>query len=410
MGYKLRIALRYLLSVKSHMAVNVITLVSMIGVAVAVAAIVCVLSVFNGFNRLVADRADIYAPELLVEPTEGKTIAATDSLTAILSSIPGVSAVSPIIEERALAMTTANLQTPVRIVGVDNTLSVTSRLPEAVIDGIYGLYTPEHRPLATLSAGTAIALEARPGPESSLTLIVPRRKGRVNPANPASSFRTDTFAIAGVFQTEEQEYDNDMVIIPIDRARELLQYGHDVSSRLNVALAPDADTGHVADAIARAAGTDYSIKNRQQQQATSYRMIAIEKWITFALMGFILLVASFNIVSTMSMLIIDKHSTISVLRSLGVPCKDVVGIFGRTSWLICVAGSLTGIVLGTALCLLQQHFGFIKLNGDSAMLITDTYPVHVEAVDLLAVAAATTVVAMIMTAIIRPFTQRYLRQ
>jgi ABC-type lipoprotein release transport system permease subunit len=281
-------------------------------------------------------------------------------------------------------------------------------LASTVVDGTFGLMTDAGEALTTVSSGIAINLTVTPGPETQVGLLVPRRTGRINPANPAAAFRSDTLTVAGVFQTEHAEYDTDLMILPIASARELLQYDTPAASAIYLGLDGGADVAGVVDALAGIGGGNFTVKDRAVQQETSYRIIAIEKWITFALMVFILLVASFNIISTLAMLIVEKASTIEILRSLGASRDDVVGVFNRAGWLICFVGVVGGLVVGSALCLLQQHFGFIHLNGDSEMLITDIYPVSLRVGDLLAVAAISVVVGLMTTFFTTPFTRRYL--
>lgn len=408
MEYRLRIALRYLLSPKSHTSVNVISMVSVCGVAVTVAAIVCVLSVFNGFNSLILQRSSIADPDMTVSPASGKTLQAGDPLLGTLSATPGVAAVTAVIEERALAIGDNGRQVPVRILGVDDNFGRVSLLPQSVIDGVYGRYTDYGAPMATIGVGVALDMDLRPGPETTLRLMVPRRVGRINPANVAAAFRTDTLTLGGVIQTDEIEYDADMVIIPIERARMLLQHDdNDVASSLYLSLDSGADPATVARAINDMAPGQYVVKDRAALQESAYRMVAVEKWITFAMMAFILLVASFNIISTLSMLIVEKSSTIGILRALGASRADVAGIFSREGWLICAAGGICGLLLGTALCLLQQHLGLIRLNGDSTMLITEVYPVSLQLSDIAAVGAITIATGWLTSAFTTPFARRH---
>ncbi len=409
MGYRLRLALRYLLSPKSHSAVNVISLVSVGGVAIAVAAIVCVLSVFNGFNDLVTSGGDSIIPDVAIVPTTGKIIADSDSLIELISQTDGVEAVSPVIEERALAIGINGHQIPVRMLGVAPDFADVSHLPESVIDGVYGLYHTDtsHEP-AVIGAGVAIDLELHPSPESLIGVVVPRREGRINPANPSAAFRSDTLTATGVFQTDRSEYDSEIVIAPIECVARLLGHDTPTATAIYVALAPGATDSKIKEQLSGVLPEGLSVKNRADQQETSLRMIAIEKWITFAMMVFILIVASFNIISTLSMLIIEKAPTIGILRSLGASAVDITAIFNRTGWLICGAGAITGILIGTILCLLQQHFGLIHLNGDSSMLITDVYPVRLNPIDLTAVAVATVAVGIMTSIFTTPFTRRYI--
>lgn len=387
----LRVALRYLFAPKSHAAVNVISAISVAGVAVATLAIVCVLSVFNGFTDLAADRLSVLDPSLKITPADGKVIAGADNVAATVVNSAGdaVNSVSAIVEEHSLAIY-GGRQLTVRVKGVDS-LYNTSRLEPAVIDGEFALERDSHgHAPATIGVGAAISLGAHPGYYDWLRLYTPRRRGRINPAAPMTAFRGDSVMVSGVFQLNQAEYDNDLVIVPVDVARRLLDYT-DEATALEVELRDDADAGAVARSLRDVLGSDYVVSDRLQQQSATYRMIEVEKWVTLALLVFILAIASFNIVSTLSMLVIEKRGDIATYYALGSTRGFVGRVFFDQGFLISAVGSVSGILLGVGLCLLQQHFGLIKLGGDPSQLSVTTYPVRVSLSDLaviLAVSAA----------------------
>lgn len=380
----LRIALRYLFSRKSHSAVNVISLISLGGVAVATAVIVCVLSVFNGFTDVAAAKLSSLSPDLRVEAAEGKTIADADSLSRLISGIDGVDIASPTVEEHALAIYGAH-QVPVMMKGVTDSYSRLTAIDSLVKeDGIFMTHDERLGNFITLSVGTAIQLEARPGPYNTVKLYVPRRTGRINPANPMASFRGDSLAVSGVFQTEQAEYDTDMVLVPLDVARELLDYSTEASA-VEIKTASHRSPGEVAADVRRVLGDGYIVKDRIGQQAQSFHMIAVEKWITFFLLAFVLIIASFNIISTLSMLIIEKQDNMATLRALGATPGMIRRIFIIEGWLIAAVGGVAGIIIGAAACLAQQIGGFIKLGGNHEAMSITVYPVRVEVTDMLAV-------------------------
>ncbi len=403
-GYPLtlRVALRYLLAPKSHSAVNVISIISVAGVAVATLAIVCVLSVFNGFTGVASSRLSILDPELKITPVSGKLITDADGLAGTIgeSLSDKVAKVSPVIEEQALAIY-GDHQLTVRIRGVDSVYSVYVPIESALIDGeFYPSYDMHGNPLATLGVGVALTLGAVPGYYDWLRLYVPRRVGRINPANPMAAFRGDSLVVSGVFQINQAEYDNDLVIVPIDVARRVLDM-HGQATALEVYLQPGADVSSVRQSIARQLGTDYNIENRMQQQSATYRMIEVEKWVTLLLLVFILVIASFNIISTLSMLIIEKRGDINTYRSLGATRGFIGRIFLDQGVLITIIGGAAGMAVGVILCLLQEHFGFIKLGGDPSQLSITVYPVKVEISDLLLVAAVTIAIGFGVGAVAR---------
>lgn len=407
----LRIALRYLRAKKSHNAVNVISLISLGGVAVATAAIVIVLSVFNGFNDLAAAHLSAMDPELKVLPAQGKVFPAADSLATLLAARPEIAAATPVLEERALLVGQAG-QMPVVLKGVDPACypSVVA-INATVIDG--QPIAPESPEAAAIPApmhiavGVAVETGLRPGPDTGASLYAPRRRGRINPANPAASYRRADFTVAGVFRIEQPEYDADHVIVPLDDARRLLDYTAGEASALELRPAPGTSVSEAIAATEAALGPDFRILTRLQQQEAAFRMIAIEKWMTFIMLIAILLIATFNILSTLSLLVIEKRDDAATIRALGAPAGLVSAVFRWEGALITASGGLAGIVLGSALALGQQAFGWIRLAGDPALLSTDAYPVRLAPwPDLAVVAAAVALIAAAVALASRLFTRK----
>ncbi len=399
----LKIALRYLFAKKSHRAVNVISAISITGVAVATMAIVVVLSVFNGFTALSEKHLSKVDPQLQLRPTAGKVIANADSISSAIALIDGVSDASPVIEERAMLIS-GQAQLPVVFKAVGNNYDNILGLDSLMIDGFY-LHEADSIPAAQISVGVANRTGLRPGYGTTADLYVPRRHGRINPANPLAAFISIPTMVSGVFQTDQAEIDNDRIFIPLSAARRLLDYKTEASA-IDIALNQDADISATMDNIINVLGGDrYKVLDRHMQQENAFRMIEIEKWITFMMLIFILLIASFNILSTLSLMIVEKRNDSEVFRALGAPKDFVRSIFIRQGFLITISGGLAGIILGLGLSLLQQHYGLIKLAGDPAALTIDVYPVEVNATDILAIAAAVVVIAWGTSQITRLFTR-----
>ena len=369
----LRIALRYLFSKKSHNAVNIISLISLAGVAVATMATVCVLSVFNGFSDLASSLLSRLDPDLKITATNGKVITNADSLARAVENIDGVELALPTIQDQALAIF-RNYQMPVTLKGVPHHYDSLTQLPQVIIDGQY-IDSDSTVAYATLSAGAAIGLKATPHIYDCLGIYTPRRKGRINPANPLSAFRSDTLAVGAVFQVNQAEYDTDMIIVPL--------------STHPGTIAP------LAHCISTAIGDQYEVKDRLQPQRHPFRMIEIEQWVTFLMLAFILIIASFNIISTLSMLVIEKSDNIATLRALGASQPMISRIFTLQGWLISIVGGIAGIIIGTALSLAQQYGRFIKLSGDPMTLTTDAYPVRLAPFDLVIVMVVVIVIGFI---------------
>lgn len=398
----LRIALRYLFSKKTHNAVNIISGISVIGVAVATMAIVCVLSVFNGFTDVAADRLSILSPDLRIESLAGKTIQDADSMCGILNSLSDVEIAAPVIEEHGLAIYN-NRQMPVTLKGVTPDYARITLIDSIVKeDGSFMLSDPVLGSFATLSVGAAIELAARPGFIDRMSIYVPRRIGRINTANPMSSFRGDSLLVGGVFQAEQTEFDTDIVIIPLDMARRLLDY---TSQATAIEIKTTTDPDHAKKAVIEAIGPGFVVKNAIEQQEESFKMISVEKWITFFLLAFILIIASFNIISTLSMLIIEKDANIHTLYALGASRNMISRIFVVEGWLISLCGGIAGIILGVILCLAQQWGEFITLGGNHEAMTITAYPVRLEATDLIAVFLLTALIGWI-TSMVTSFVMR----
>ena len=399
-----RIAVRYIFSRKSHSAINLISVVAVCGVVVASVALVCVLSVFNGFHSLIEGKLSVIDPAVKVVPATGKAISSPDSLIDVSTAVPGVAYAIPGITEQALARC-GDKQLPVMVKGVvenyDSLSAISSVVKE---DGEFLLSNDYGMQFMVISVGTAISLETRPGYRTPVSLYAPKRKGRVNVANPIGAFRADTMFVSGVFQVDEAGYDASTVLVPLDVARRLFDYPVE-ATEIEVGARPDADEAALHAAIATAL-PGYVVKNRLQQHASSYRLINIEKWITFLLLSFILLIAAFNVISTVSVLIVEKTGDIVTLRNLGATRALITRIFSTQALLITFIGSLIGVAIGVGLCLAQQHLGIIKLNGTPGTLILDAYPVVVEWSDLvvvLAMAIAVGTLASLVTAAVMRF-------
>lgn len=368
-----RIAWRYLRAPKSHSAVSAISIISVVGVAIATAAIICVLSVFNGFRTILTDKLDILAPDVEVTPAEGKTFADGDSIAKAIEAIPGVELALPAVVDNALAIVDGK-EMPITLRGVDM-----ERYP--LITGIDSIMTGG-RKLASLeqkeaaaSVGVARQLGFYNG-DVDMLIFAPRREGRVNLANPISSFLTDSVNVADIFQAMQSDYDEKTVICNINTARELFQYDTE-ASMVEVRTLPGADYRKVAAQIKDRFGKEVIVKDRFQQQQINFRMVEIEKWVTFLLLIFILIIASFNIISTLCMLVLEKQQSMSTLSALGMSRRKIGKIFWWESMYVTLLGGSAGILLGLLLCLLQEHFGLIRLGGDPASLVIQAYPVTV---------------------------------
>ena len=391
-NFTLKIALRYLKSKKTHNAVNIISIVAMCGVVVTTAAMVCVLSVFNGFSSLIGSKLAKLDPPIMVNAASGKAISNADSLVAAIASIDGVEMALPTISDHALAVYDG-MQMPVLVKGVPDGYEHLTGINDVIIDGNYTLDSGSlHH--AVLSVGVALQLRARPGFVEGVRILAPKRIGNINLANPAGAFRADTMQIAGVYQVEQSDYDRDMIYVPIEAARFLFNYPTEATS-IEISPSQGADEARVMDAISSIIGDGYTVKDRLMQQAYAYRMVNIEKWVTFLLLGFIMVIATFNVIGTLSLLIIEKDASITTFRNMGATNKQITRIFITEGWLISLVGAVAGIAIGLILCWAQQTFGLIELQGATELLVVKQYPVEVQMTDLVVVFAAVAVVGLL---------------
>ncbi len=392
---KLRIALRYLLSRKQFGAVIVISAISVAAVAVAAAAMIIVLSVFNGFERLAQSKLSALDPDYLAVPTQGKRIEGIGSLVELLEGVDGVKAACPQISERAYAMN-ADAQSAVVMLGLTERGLHESGIADVIIDGTDRMTNDS---TVLTSVGVAMMLGLRPYEGAdSMSLFEPRRMGAINPANPMAAFCKADLRVAGVYQVEQEEYDRDMVIVPYSLASRLLGYD-DAATAVAIytggSLTPESDLRQIAEQHG------LIVKDRYEQQEHTYRMIAIEKWISFLMLGFILVIASANIISTLSMLVLDKEPSMAILRAMGATRGLIRGVFATQGWLIVLLGGLAGIACGVLLVAGQMRYGWVKLGASNPELMSITnYPVELRWGDVGFTLAALTGVALLLTPVV----------
>jgi ABC-type lipoprotein release transport system permease subunit len=278
--------------------------------------------------------------------------------------------------------------------GVSEEFRLMTDMDRLMIDGTFRLQEDVVN-YTTLGAGLAATLGARPGFIDPVEVYAPRRNVRVNLANPSAAFTTAYLQVGGVFSLNQPAVDEQMAIIPIALVRELLSYDHHEVTSLDIKLAPDASVKKIKKEIQRLLGDEFLVEDRYEQQRESYRMLQIEKWVTFLILAFILLIAVFNVVGSLSMLIVEKKADISSLQHMGASNRLVARIFLYEGWLITLIGILTGMVMGLLLCLLQQHFGLLRLSDVPGAYIIDAYPVIVKFSDLLVVFGVVSLISLL---------------
>jgi len=373
------IARRYLFSKKSHNAVNIISIVAVCGVAIATMATVCSLSVLNGFRGLVEDMFSAFDPQLKVTPVKGKAFDPTTVLFDEVRAMPGIEMIGESLEDNVM-INYRGRQSLAVLKGVsDNFISLTD-LGSIMIDGDTILKDAVSN-FALLGLGIANNLGVNTGFVSPMEVDAPQRNVKVNMANPIASINREYVYIRGVFRVDQAVYDENYVIVPIQVARDLFNYEKEISA-LEIKLVSGVSVREVQSKIQKILGNDYYVKDRYQQQEDTFKMINIEKWVTFLILSFILLIAAFNIIGSLSMLIIDKQADVVTLRNLGAANRLISRIFLFEGWMISAFGAVVGIVLGVLLCFGQQHFGWLKLGTGDNFSVT-AYPVIVYFSDLM---------------------------
>ena len=345
---------------------------------------ICVLSVMNGFGSLVEHMFSEFDPPLLVVPAEGQTLRTDTAPVASLYAREDIEAISMQLEQTALTRYKDH-QLPARVLGVDTLFEATAHMSNIITDGFFSVWDGAFD-RAVLGQGLAAQLGMNAHFTGALHLYAPQRTGRINMLRPDKSLQHEHAFIAGTFAVNQIEYDDQLLLVSLPLAQRLFEYDEYTATALRITPKKGQKTDKVQAEIAKVLGPGYKVLNRYEQQADFFRILRIEKWLTILLLVFILLIASFNIIGSLSMLIIDKREDIRILSDLGADEQTIRRIFLIEGWFISALGTLLGIVIGVLVCLGQQHFGWLKLGTGSEYIIS-VYPVQVQIADILLVAA-----------------------
>ncbi len=381
MKLSLYIAKRYLFAKKSRNAINIISAVSVSGVTVGTMALIIILSVFNGLETMVSAIFNTFDPDIKITASEGKTFIADTSLLTRLSEIDGVACYSLTLEENAL-LKYGDRQYIATIKGVDDNYAMVTHIDSTMWEGEFTLKSENGRPFAVPGVGVAQYLGLRVSFITPLFIYVPRITGSTT-LNPDDAFNRKFIFPSGVFEVEK-EYDSKYVYIPLEFARELTEKEDGVSS-VEIKINEKMDPRTVQNRIENIFGQGFIVQNQYEQQEIFYKVMRSERLAIFLILTLILIIASFNIIGSLTMLIIEKERDIEILKSLGADNNLIRKIFIFEGWLISFIGAVTGIILGFIICWLQQTFGFVKLNGNSLMM--DSYPVVMKIKDFVIVPA-----------------------
>ena len=389
MRLPLFIANRYLLAKKSHNLINIITWISILGISVGSFALIVVLSAFNGLEKVISSMNNRLTPDLQIAPVKGKTIDLTAFPLGQLKDIQGVDYVVPTITEDALFR--ANDKQHIgQVKGVGLEYQQIARLKEVVFGGgDLVLADEDEHNFAIPGAGVAWYLGINAyNPYAMMRIYVPKR-GNASQMSLENSFNSDVITVRSVFSTE-QEQDEKLVLVPFDLLSELLEY-ENKATNVELFTAPNVDITKVKKSVASIIGDDFTVKNQQEQQETLYRIMRSEKWAVYVILTFILILATFNVIGSLSMLMIDKRKDTEILKAIGADNRLIQRIFMNEGLLISVAGGVIGLLLGVVLVLLQQQFGFVKF-GTGGNYVVDAYPVLLKLKDVLLIFATILVV------------------
>ena len=375
------IAKRYLLAKKSHNLINIITWISIVSISVASFALIVVLSAFNGLEEVISKMSSRHAPDLQITPAKGKTIDMGTFPLEELKSLKGVAFALPSITEDAL-FRTDDKQHIGQVKGVGKEYEQINRISETAFNGKAFVLSDERYYYAIPGAGVAWYLGINIyEPYSFLRIYIPKR-GNASTFNLENSFNSGTLNVTSVFATD-QEMDNKVVLVPYEWLSELMEYGQK-ASEIELFYEQGADAKRIKEVVKRRVGFDFIVKDQHEQQATLYKVMRSEKWAVYAILTFILILATFNVVGSLSLLMIDKRKDTEILKAMGADQGFLRRLFLNEGLLISVAGGLIGLLLGILLVVLQQQFGFVKF-GSGGNYIVDAYPVALKLWDTLAI-------------------------
>ena len=388
MRLPLFIANRYLLAKKSHNLINIITWISILGISVGSFALIVVLSAFNGLEKVISSMNSRLTPDLQIAAVKGKTIDLTAFPLGQVKDIQGVEYVIPTITEDALFR--ANDKQHIgQVKGVGLEYQDIDRINDITYGGDGLQLSDGEYEYAVPGAGVAWSLGISAyNPYALVRVYVPKR-GKASQMSLENSFNSDVLNVRSLFSTE-QEQDEKLVLVPFDWLSELLEY-ENKATNVELFLAPNADANKVKKSVTAIIGEDFSVKNQQEQQETLYKIMRSEKWAVYVILTFILILATFNVVGSLSMLMIDKRKDTEILKSMGADNRLIQKIFMNEGLLISVAGGVIGLLLGIILVLLQQQFGFVKF-GTGGNYVVDAYPVLLKFKDVLLIFATILVV------------------
>lgn len=407
MIFPLYIARRYLFSKKSFNIINIISAIAVGGVAAGTMALIVVLSVFNGFENLISTLFNSFNPDVKITAVSGKTFAISPETTLEIKSIPGIVKYIEVVEDNALLKYKDNQHIGI-IKGVSGNFTVLNRLDTMITEGTFTIMQ-NGIPRAVIGAGVQYYLGVNLNDFTApLSIWVPRRTASLSD-DPSTAFKSENISVAGVFSVQ-QDFDTKYVIVPIDFARNLFEYSNELTS-VELEVASGCNNGKIIKQLEKILGGKFLIQNRFQQEELLYKIMKSEKLSIFMILSFIILIAAFNIVGSISMLIIDKKRDIGILKSLGAENSLIKKIFLSEGLMISVTGCLIGLILGFTLCVLQLKLGLVPLGTHQGAFIVNYYPVEMQFTDFVFVFIIVFLIGLLASWLpVRRISSRYLSQ
>jgi len=405
--FPLYIARRYLFSKKSFNIINIISAIAIGGVAAGTMALIVVLSVFNGFENLISTMYNSFNPDVKITALSGKTFAVSPETNLEIKNIRGIVKYIEVVEDNALLKYKDNQHIGI-IKGVSRNFTVLNRLDTMITDGTFTI-SQNGTPRAVIGAGVQYYLGVNLNDFTTpLSIWVPRRTASLSD-NPATAFKSENISVAGVFSVQ-QDFDTKYVIVPIDYARALFEYSNELTS-VELEIASGYNNGKIIKQLEEILGDKFIIQNRFQQEELLYKIMKSEKLSIFLILSFIILIAAFNIVGSISMLIIDKKRDIVIMKSLGAENSLIKKIFLSEGLMISVTGCLIGLILGFTLCVLQLKFGLVPLGTHQGAFIVNYYPVEMKFTDFVSVFIIVFLIGLLASWLpVRRISSRYLSQ
>lgn len=392
MKTELKIAWRYLFAKKQFNAIHIITAISSAAVGVVTAAMICVLSVMNGFGVMVEQLFSQFDPDLRITAKAGKSFSISKEKKHALLELPCVDLLSESISETALVYF-EDKQMPVQLMGVDTSFSALTGIENIITDGHYEVYDGAFD-RAVLGQGLAWKLGIGARFVHGIQVYAPKREGKVNMLRPDANFNQERCFIAGTFAVNQQKYDDNLMLVDIGLTRRLLDYDSTEVTALQVGMNEAYSIKQTKREIATVLGDGYVLQDRFEQQEDFFRILRVEKLLTALLLIFILLIATFNGIGSLSMLIIDKQQDIRTLSHLGASDGMIRKVFVLEGWMVNTLGAIGGLIVGLGVCLLQEHFGLLKL-GNGSEYVLNAYPVAVQGWDIALVSAVVLVLGAV---------------